>query len=161
MGVYRPNTLLAWLAAYAAATATNAAYTTILDSATAGNSNKPARQTVDLYREHLQRIFILDPVPAWVPTFAPLKRLTLTPKHHLVDPALAARVIGVGMAGLLRGDGERTSSATGTWLGALFESLVTQIVRVYAEASRAQVGHLRTKSSDREIDLIVALRCSA
>lgn len=153
--VRRPNTIRAWLSAYGAATATDAAYTTILDAATAGDSDKPARQTVDTYRDHLQRIFVLDPVPAWTPTFTPLKRLTHAPKHHLVDPAIAARLVGVAKAGLLRGDGTRVSTATGTWLGALFESLVTQSVRVYAGAANAQIGHLRTKNTEHEVDLIV------
>jgi uncharacterized protein len=153
--VRRPHALKSWLAAYGAATATDAAYTAILDAATAGEDDKPARQTVDQYREHLQRLFILDPVQAWLPGLTPLKRLTHTPKHHLVDPALAARLVGVGKDGLLRGDGTRVPAATGTWLGALFESLVTQSVRVYAGASDAQLGHLRTKNTDHEIDLIV------
>ena len=43
----------------------------------------------------------------------------------------------------------------GTLLGALFESLVTLSVRVYAQASEATVGHLRTHRGDREVDLIV------
>lgn len=153
--VRRPAALFAWLAAYGAATATDASYTAILDAATAGQSDKPARGTVDGYREHLQRIFVLDPVPAWVPTFNALKRLTQTPKHHLVDPALAARLVGVDQAGLLRGAGERVAASTGTWLGALFESLVVQSVRVYAEACGGRVGHLRTKNATREVDLIV------
>ena len=41
------------------------------------------------------------------------------------------------------------------WLGALFQSLVTLCVRVYAQASEAQIGHLRTWSGDREVNLIV------
>ena len=155
VSVRRPGALRAWLAAYAAATATNAAYSTILDAATPGEGDKPARQTATAYREHLQRIFVLDPLEAWIPTFAPLKRLTYTPKHHLVDPAIAARLVGIDKAGLLRGQGNRISAATGTWLGALFESLVTQSVRVYADAANARVGHLRTKNGDHEIDLIV------
>jgi uncharacterized protein len=155
LNVRRPDALRAWLIAYAAATATDAAYTKILDAATAGIVDKPSRATVDNYREHLRRIFVLDPVPAWVPMFSPLKRLTLSPKHHLVDPALAARLVGVGKAGLLQGAGDRVSAATGTWLGALYESLVAQSVRVYAAAASAQVGHLRTKETDREVDLIV------
>ena len=61
----------------------------------------------------------------------------------------------VGKEGLLQGRGERVSAATGTWLGALFESLSAQSVRVYAEACSAEVGHLRTKDTTREIDLIV------
>lgn len=155
ISVRRPRAIRAWLSAYAAATSTNAAYSVILDAATPGEGDKPARQTVAVYREHLQRIFVLDPLEAWIPTFAPLGRLTVTPKHHLVDPALAARLVGVGATGLLRGEGKRVEPATGTWLGALFESLVSQSVRVYADAAEARVGHLRTKNNAREIDLIV------
>lgn len=155
LNVRRPEAVRAWLIAYAAATATDAAYTKILNAATAGIADKPSRATVDNYREHLSRIFVLDPVPAWVPMFNPLKRLTLSPKHHLVDPALAARLVGVGKTGLLQGAGDRVSAATGTWLGALYESLVVQSVRVYAASASAYVGHLRTKETDREVDLIV------
>ena len=157
MSVRRPTALRAWLAGYAAATSTDASYTAILDAATAGASDKPVRQTADTYREHLERLFLLDPLPAWIPSFSPLRRLTHTPKHHLVDPALAARLVGVQAEGLLRGEGVRVRprNDTGTWLGALFESLVVQSVRTYADAARATVGHLRTKSTEREIDLIV------
>lgn len=155
LNVRRPAAVRAWLAAYAAATSTDAAYTKILDAATAGVVDKPSRPTADNYRKHLRRIFVLDPVEAWVPMFNPLKRLTQSPKHHLVDPALAARLVGVGKSGLLRGEGDRVAPATGTWLGALFESLVAQSVRVYASAAWARVAHLRTKETDREIDLIV------
>ena len=153
--VRRPETLRAWLLGYGAATATDTAYSKILDAATGGDPDKPARATVEGYRDHLARIFVLDPIEAWIPTFNPLKRLTRSPKHHLVDPALAARLVGVGRKGLLGGEGQRPAGSTGTWLGALFESLAAQSVRVYAEATSARVGHLRTKESDREIDLIV------
>ncbi|MFT4288754.1 ATP-binding protein [Nocardioides sp.] len=155
MTIRRPRALRAWLAAYGAATATDAAYSRIVDAATAGDDDKPARQTVDGYREHLQRIFVLDPVQAWTPAFAPLRRLTKTPKHHLVDPAIAARLAGVDAEGLLRGLGTRVGASTGTWLGALFESLATQSVRVYAAAADADVGHLRSADTSREVDLIV------
>src|SRR5690606_13921024 len=136
--VRRPAALRAWLTAYGAAAATDASYTSILDAATAGETDKPARQTVAAYREHLVRLFVLDPVEAWLPAFAPLKRLTRSPKHHLVDPALAARLVGVEADGLLRGEGPSVALRPGTasWLGALFESLVTQSVRVYAQAAR-------------------------
>jgi len=153
--VRRPEALRLWLQAYGAATATDAGYSKILDAATPGEKDKPARATVATYREHLTRIFVLDPVPAWSTVFSPLKNLTKTPKHHLVDPAIAARMMGVNKAGLLRGEGQRVGVATGTWLGALFESLVAQSVRVYAEVAGARVGHLRLQDSTREIDLIV------
>lgn len=69
----------AWLTAYAAATATTAAYTVILDAATPGDGDKPTRQTVATYREILERLFLLDPLPAWVPSLSPLNRLTAPP----------------------------------------------------------------------------------
>jgi len=153
--VRRPGMLRAWLRAYAAATASTASYTKILNAATAGQSEKPSQTTVDAYREHLRRLFILDPVEAWIPGFSPLNRLTYSPKHHLVDPALAARLVGVGARGLLVGDGNVVSSSTGTWLGALFESLAVLSVRVHADRIGAQVGHLRTKNGDHEVDIIV------
>lgn len=40
-------------------------------------------------------------------------------------------------------------------LGQLFESLVTQSVRVYAQAAEADTYHLRTQEGRQEIDLII------
>lgn len=153
--VRRPSTVRSWLAAYGAATATDASYSGILDASTSGESDKPARQTVDAYRDHLQRIFVLDPLPAWTPAFAPLRRLTQSPKHHLVDPALAARMAGVERASLLEGLQPRIPPFAGSWLGSLFESLVAQSVRTYAQAAEARVSHLRTRNTEHEVDLIV------
>ncbi|MDR0432576.1 MAG: DUF4143 domain-containing protein [Bifidobacteriaceae bacterium] len=153
--VRRPEAMLAWLRAYAAATATDAAYEVIRDAATPGQGDKPTDGTVRVYREALARLFVLDPVPAWVPSMSPLRRLTRGPKHHLVDPALAARLVGVGLPGLLRGDAGHTPPRGETWAGALFESLVVQSARVYAEAAGGSVGHLRTKDTEHEVDLVV------
>ncbi len=153
--VRKPAALRAWLTAYAAATATTAAYNVILDAATPGDGDKPTRQTVAIYRENLERLFLLDPLPAWVPSLSPLKRLTASPKHHLVDPALAARLIGVDASALLRGAGDRLAPNDGPLLGALFESLAVQTVRVLAQAAEARVHHLRTKSGDHEIDIVI------
>lgn len=161
MRVHRPNTLYAWLKAYAAVTATQTEYTKILDAATPGQSDKPARETVNTYREHLKRLFILDPLESWQPTFSPLNRLTYSPKHHIVDPALAAHLLGISSEGLLRGEGNVLSPRHGTRLGALIESLSTLSVRTYASALGAKVGHLRTKCGEHEIDLIVEQRDSS
>ena len=40
----------------------------------------------------------------------------------------------------------------------MFESLVALSVRVYAQANRARVAHLRTHSGEHEVDLIVERR---
>ena len=155
MLVRRPGALLDWMAAYGLATSTNASYTAILNAATAGVVDKPARSTVEEYRDHLRRLFVLDPIPAWTPALTPLKRLSVAPKHHLVDPALACRLARVTSEELLTGVGIKPIAGTDTFLGAMFESLVTQSIRVYAEATEATTWHLREKSGNREIDLIV------
>lgn len=77
-------------------------------------------------------------------------------KHHLADPALAATLLGVGVDALLEGDDAGIEMPRdGTLLGHLFESLVTQSVRVYARAAEAEVRHLRTHNGRHEVDLIV------
>jgi len=154
--VRRPGTLRRWMQAYAAATATTTSYEKIRDAATSGHGEKPARATTQPYRDVLERLWILDPVPAWLPTRSRLARLSAPPKHHLADPALAARLLGVNAATLLHArPAGPPITREGSLLGALFESLVTLNVRVYAQAAEARTAHLRTWSGDREIDLIV------
>jgi len=154
--VRRPATLRRWLLAYAAATATSASLETIRDAATSDRGAKPTRATTQPYRDVLERLWILDPVAAWLPTRNRLARLSSPPKHHLADPALAARLLGVDADALLHArPAGPPIPRDGTLLGALFESLVTLCVRVYAQASEAQIGHLRTWSGDREVNLIV------
>ena len=101
--VRRPATLHAWLSAYAAATATTTSYNSLLDAATAGETTKPAKTTTTAYRDVLSQLWLLDPVPGWVPNRNHLRRLTQPPKHHLADPALAAHLVGVDAGALLRG----------------------------------------------------------
>ena len=153
--VRRPATLRRWLTAYAAATATTASWERIRAAATAGEEERPARSTTIPYREALERIWMLDPVEAWHPSRSPLRRLGVAPRHHLADPALAARLLGVGRDALLQGEGTRTSARDGVLLGALFESLATLTIRVLAQAAEARTAHLRLHGGQREIDLIV------
>lgn len=154
MVVRRPATLRAWLAGYAAATSSTASYNAILEAATPGQANKPAKTTAIGYRDVLDSLWLLDPVPGWLPSGNHFTRLVQAPKHHLADPALAARLLGVDAEALLSG---RTPPVLrdGALLGRLFESLVTLTVRVLAQAAEASVHHLRTRNGDHEVDLIV------
>ncbi len=157
--IRRPATLLRWMNAYAAATASTASFETIRDAATGGEGHKPAKTTTQPYREILQQLFIVDPVPAWAPTRNRISRLAMPPKHHLADPALAASLLGADASALLSAEPVGPPSLRdGPLLGALFESLLTLSVRVHAQAARARVSHMRTRNGDHEIDLIVERR---
>jgi hypothetical protein len=151
----RPATLMAWLRAYAASVSTTTSWEKVRDAASAGAGTKPARTTAAPYVDTLTRLRILDEVPAWIPSHNHLNRLTQAPKHHLADPALAARLVGATRASLLRGRGETFTPLDGTYLGQLFESLATLSVRVFAATLPASVSHLRLDSGRREVDLIV------
>lgn len=155
LAVRKPEAMLAWMRAYAAATSSTTSYSRLLDAATPGQSDKPSRSTSIAYRDVLTQLWLLDPVPAWGPPGNPLARLGQSPKHHLADPALAARLLGLSAESLLAGDGTPLGPQAGTMLGHLFESLVTLCVRVPAQAADATVGHLRTRNGDHEVDLVV------
>lgn len=145
-----------WLTAFAAATSTTASYDTIRDAASAGERDAPAKTTTIPYRATLERLWMIEQVPAWSPSRNRLRRLAASPVHQLADPALAARLLGLDADALLEGadDGGRIPR-DGSLLGSLFESLVTQSVRVYAQANEARVSHLRTRGGEHEVDLIV------
>ena len=155
--VRNPAMLRRWMTAYAAATSTTATFETIRDAATGGHGEKPAKTTTQPYNDILQRLWIVEPVPAWLPTRHHISRLASPPKHQLADPALAARILGIGADALLEGRSTGPSvPRDGTLLGALFESLVTLQVRTSAQLAEATVSHLRTRGGEREVDLIVA-----
>ena len=156
VNIRNPSALLRWLRAYAAATATDTAYDRIRDASTAGESDKPAKATAIAYRDALERVWVADPLPAWLPTNNHLARLATSPKHHLADPALAARLVGADRDSLLAGEGPALVPRDGTFLGALFESQAALDVRVFAQAAEATVGHLRDRNGRHEIDLVVA-----
>lgn len=155
----RPLALQAWLRAYAAASSTTASFESISEAVS--REVRPTRPTIGNFREALGQLWLLDEVPAWVPSGSELKRLGQAPKHQLADPALAARLLRANREALLTAtSGADQSPAfqkrrTGPLLGALFESLVTLSVRTYIQPLGCEVSHLRTHSGDHEVDLII------
>ncbi|MDR1152244.1 MAG: DUF4143 domain-containing protein [Bifidobacteriaceae bacterium] len=154
--VRRPDTLRRWLRALAAATATTAGYSAILDAASAGEANKPAASTTIAYRDVLSSLWMLDQVPAWDPAGTSIKRLAQTPKHFLADPAFAALLLGLDEETLTAGPPEPLfGPAYGSIAGRLFEALVALSLQAYATACGAKVSYLRTRDGSHEVDFIV------
>lgn len=154
----RPQSLRSWLVPYAAASSTTSSLEKI---ATAATDAVPAKATISMYRETLTRLWLLDEVPAWTPTGTGIPGLGRAPKHQLADPALAASILGAGPEALLqlRNDADVAprlrALRNASLIGALFESLVTLSVRVYAAPTSFEVSHLRTHRGDHEVDLIL------
>lgn len=155
--VRNPAALRRWLTAYAAATSTTASAESIRRAAGDGDMPAPSRPTTVPYDQILRNLWVVDPLPAWYSARkSALSRIVGQEKHHLADPALAARLLNVSADALLAGREVGPSvPRTGTLLGSLFESLAALSVRVFAQASEARVYHYRTRGGEREIDLIV------
>ena len=155
MSVRRPATLGAWMASYAAATATNAKWETIRDAANQGSSEPPAKSTVIPYRDALTTLRILDELPAWLPTKNQFTRVSAGSKHYLADPALALRLLSLGSIQLSSRAGYEAATGDTPLFGRMFEALVALGIRTSAEARFAKVMHFRDAKGNREIDLIV------
>jgi predicted AAA+ superfamily ATPase len=157
--VRTPAALRSWLRAYASATASTASYTTILDAATIGDADKPSKPTTIAYRDVLSQLWLLDPVEAWLPFGTDLGRIAKAPKHHLADPALAARLMDIDEQSLLElRDHAMIGPQQGAALGRLFEGLVTLSMQTYAQSAEARLRHFRDQAGSREIDLILESR---
>lgn len=157
--VRAPAALYAWMRAYAGATASTASYTTIMNAATVGEADKPSKPTTITYRDVLTQLWMLDPVEAWHPVGYELGRVAKAPKHHLADPALAARLMDLDESELLAARAHAMlGPQQGAALGRLFEGLVTLSVQSYAQAAEARVWHFRDQNGTREVDLIVEAR---
>jgi Domain of unknown function (DUF4143) len=103
-----------------------------------GHGEQLAKTTTIAYRDVLGQIWLLDPVPGWLPVRNQFTRLAQAPRHHVADPALAARLLGASPQSLLAGDQhEPTIPRDGSLLGRLVESLIALSLRVYAQAAEA------------------------
>jgi predicted AAA+ superfamily ATPase len=128
-------------------TATAANYATLkgdLDASDLGLSEK----TLASYLNALRRIFVVEELPAWMPSLRSKTAIRTSPKWHFVDPSIAAAVLRAQPDALLK-DFET--------FGFLFESLCTRDVRIYAQAADGDVFFYRDKSG-LEADLVVRLR---
>jgi len=158
--VRKPEALLGWMRGYALATGSTSSYNAILDAATTGESDKPAKSTALAYRDTLASLWMLDPVPAWRPVAnGPGVPLASSPKHFLADPALATRLLDVDDVTLVAGSRlDPLGPQAGPLLGRLFEALVALNLQTYAQACDARLSHLRTANGQHEVDFLVTRR---
>ncbi len=105
-------------------------------------------KTISSYLNALRRIFVVEDLPAWLPSMRSRSAIRTSAKRHFVDPSIATAVLRTNPDGLLNDFNT---------FGFLFESLCTRDVRIYAQAIDGDVFHYRDKSG-LESDLIVRLK---
>lgn len=115
---------------------------------TGGDTASLNHQTISRYLDALERLFVVDDLPAWSPHMMSGRPARQSPKRHLADPSLAAAALGVGPDRLAR-----DMSA----LGLLFESLAVRDLRVYSDANDIAVLHHRDHRNG-ELDAVLEAR---
>ncbi|MCL2197249.1 MAG: DUF4143 domain-containing protein, partial [Treponema sp.] len=110
-----------------------------------GDQTKLNDETVTEYLEALERLMVVEPLPAWSTHIRSADTLRKAPKRHFTDPSLAVGALGLTPAKL---------KADLNYFGLLFESLVIRDLRIYAEANDGKVYHYRD-SRDMEVDAII------
>jgi predicted AAA+ superfamily ATPase len=113
----------------------------------ASNDESLSHVTIDCYLKALERIFVIEDLPAWSAKLRSKTAIRTTGKRHFTDPSIAAAS--------LRATPKRLLSDFNTF-GLLFESLWIRDLRIYAESIDGNVYHYRDKSG-LEIDAIVQL----
>lgn len=133
------------LASLARHSATEVTYAAIAkDVSEPGRSTRP--ETVSLYLDLLERIFLIERQPSWGPHLRSRDVVRKQPKLHFVDPALAVAGMGASPETLL---------ADLNALGLLFESYVARDLRVYSQRLEGRLSHYRD-SAGTEVDAIIA-----
>ncbi len=106
------------------------------------------RTTVKAYLEALERLFVVERVPAWQPRLRSRTPLRQSPKRLFVDPSLAVAALEAGTDRLRKEI---------DYFSLVFENLVLRDLIVYAEASGCGVHHYRDKTG-LEVDAIIQRR---
>lgn len=115
---------------------------TVGDTESGGTLN---RRTVSSYMTALQRLFVVEDLPAWKPHIMSRAQLRGVPKRHFVDPSLAVAALVLNKDSVI---------ADLKYTGLLFESLVVRDLRVYGQAADCELSHYRD-SDGLEVDIIV------
>lgn len=158
-GFRNPGQFRRWFAAFAAVTGTTTSFTKIARAAVGERGSPPARETYERFATALYQLRVLEELDAWVPSKNPFSRLSTSPVRHLMDPALVPPLLGLSLDALIGGDNDHPGTdRDDALLGRLFESLLVQSVRVYAQAAGVSVWHFRTRGGEHEVDIIVERR---
>ncbi|MDR3206462.1 MAG: DUF4143 domain-containing protein [Candidatus Methanoplasma sp.] len=112
-----------------------------------GAKGTVAESTIAAYINTMEKVFLLDNLPAWNPHMRSRTRLMRTPKWHFADPSIAAASLRASADALL---------ADYKSFGLLFESMCIRDLRVYADPLDGRISYFRDNNGN-EVDAIVEL----
>jgi len=101
--------------------------------------------TLNEYLGAMEKIFLIENLPAWNPHMRSRTRLMKTSKWHFTDPSIAAASLKISSDALL---------SDYSAFGLLFESLCVRDLRVYAQPMDGTLSYFGNKNG-HEVDLIL------
>lgn len=144
-GIHRdPSKVKRVLQSFARNVATQAKILTIATDA-GGSDGSLTHNTVVEYLNSLERLMIIEDLPAWAPELRSRARLRTAATRYFVDPCLAVAALNGSPVKLLKDL---------NFFGLLFESLVVRDLRVYMQHSGGRLSHYRD-SDGLEVDVII------
>jgi uncharacterized protein len=145
-GVRRdPARVLTVLRSLARNTGTQATLKSLAEDSDMPGAGVRSYETVSSYLAVLERLMIVESMPAWNIHLRSSHQLRTSPTRHFVDPSLAVAALRATPDTLL---------SDLSFFGLLFESLVVRDLRVYAQALDGAVYHYRDQTG-LEVDAIV------
>jgi predicted AAA+ superfamily ATPase len=106
------------------------------------------RKTALAYEGLLTNLLIVEAMPAW--TSNRLKRLVLSPKRYVVDPALVGAILRLDTDAIMR---------SGDLLGRMLDTFVAAQLRaeLAVSESRPRLFHVRQEQGRFEVDVLAEL----
>lgn len=138
------KSLLESLARNESSTAKNS---TILRDIAGHAEHEIDRETAGIYLDILDRLFLTNNQPPFVPKLRSSIRLKQAAKRHLADPSLAAALLGATPEKLI---------ADLNTMGFLFEALCERDLAVYAQSFDAELYHYQDYQGG-EIDAVIQM----
>ena len=112
-----------------------------------GSESELAVSTVNAYLDVLERLYVIENLPAWSTRLRSKAYLRKSPKRHFTDPSIAVAAMQTNPDGLLRDFNT---------FGYLFESMCVRDLRIYAQKLGGEVCHYSDETG-LEADAIITL----
>lgn len=138
------SSLIKSLARNISTTVSNA---TIIEDVKNEFTDEISRPTLDDYLNTLEKLFVIENVPATNLNIRSTIPLRTKPKLEFVDPSIAVAALGLGKEDLIRDL---------NYFGFVFENLCIRDLKIYSQLLGGEITYYRDKS-DFEVDAILKL----